>query len=364
VQLLQVIPALSMGGAEKVMVALTRAAREAGHEVAVAAGPGPLADELESEAFALPVVNRQLRRLPAAARALRIAIRTFRPDVVHAHGPTMGLLTALISARGRDPRALVSMHGVPDEDYNRAALTLRLAGLPIVACGPGVSAALVERGLRLKATIVNGIAPPPAPADRRSVELELGVRSGSPLLVSVGRLVDQKNHGLAIEALGLVPEASLVIFGEGPLRDALGKQAAALGVENRVVFAGLRTDVRAIVGAADALVMPSVWEGLPLVALEALAAGTPVVATAVRGIQELVTNEENCLLVPPGDAQALAAALTRVLGDHGLRDRLSEAGLVLARSYSEDAMVTPFLELYENLAEDSHRNGRGHARAR
>lgn len=363
-QLLQVIPALSMGGAEKVMVALTRAAREAGHEVAVAASPGPLARELESDAFVLPLVNRQLRRLPAAAWALRAAVQAFRPDVIHAHGPTMGLLTALASARGRAPRALVSMHGVPEEDYDRAALTLRLAGLPIVACGPGVAAALRERGLRLRATIVNGITPAPLPADRRALEREFGVDPGSPLLVCVGRLVEQKNHGLAIEALGLLPEGSLIIFGEGPLRDTLERHARAVGVENRVVFAGVRSDVRAIVGAADVLVMPSVWEGLPLVALEALAAETPLVATAVRGLQELVTHEENCLLVPPGDAAALAAALARVLGDRGLRESLSEAGLVLARSYSEEAMVAPFLELYERLARESNGNGRGHAHAR
>jgi glycosyltransferase involved in cell wall biosynthesis len=361
-QLLQVIPGLPMGGAERVVVTLARAAREAGHDVAVAAAPGPLARELEGEPFPLPLVNRRLLRLPAAAWSLRDAIRTFRPQLVHAHGPTMAAVTAIVSARGRQPRALVSMHGVPEEDYDRAALMLRVAGLPVVACGPGVAAALSERGLRVNTTIVNGIGPAPTPADRAVLEREFGVEPGRPILASVGRLVEQKNHTLAIEALALVPEAVLVIFGEGPLRSALERRAREVNVEDRVILAGLRADARAIIGAADLLVLPSQWEGLPLIALEALSAGTPLVATSVRGIRELLTHDDNCLLVPAGDAHALADALSKLLADRGLRERLSEAGRDLARSFSEEAMVARFLDLYERLARGPNENGQGHAR--
>jgi glycosyltransferase involved in cell wall biosynthesis len=253
------------------------------------------------------------------------------------------------------------VHGVPEEDYDRAALTLRLAGLPVVACGPGVAAALGERGLRVSTTIVNGIGPAPASADRRSVEREFGITPGRPLLVSVGRLVEQKNHRLAIEAVALVPQAVLVIFGDGPLREALERYSHEIGVDDRVIFAGIRRDVWAVVSAADALVMPSTWEGLPLTALEALAARTPVVATAVRGIRELITHDQNCLLVPAGDARALAEALVRILTDFALREKLTAAGLNLASSYSEDAMVARFLKLYETLVQGSNDNGRGHA---
>jgi glycosyltransferase involved in cell wall biosynthesis len=351
-----------MGGAERVVVSLARAAREAGHEVTVAASPGILARELETTPFPLPLVRRKLRRIPTAAWSLRAAIRAFRPQLVHAHGPTMAALTALTSARGRQPRALVSVHGVPEEDYDRAALMLRLAGLPIVACGPGVAAALRERGLRVTTTIVNGVGPAPPPADRRELEAELGLVPGRRLLVSVGRLVEQKNHKLAIEALPFVPDAILVIFGDGPLKEALERRSRELGVEDRVVLAGVRADAREIIGAADALVMPSQWEGLPLTALEALAAGTPVVATEVRGIRELLTHDANCLLVPAEDARALAEALNTLLADFSLRQKLTTAGVQVASSYSEEAMVARFLELYETLMRDSNHDGRGRAR--
>ena len=112
---------------------------------------------------------------------------------------------------------------------------------------------------------------------------------------------------------------------------------------------GLRSDARAIMGAADAVVVSSVGEGLPLVVLEALASRTPLVATDVRGIRELLTDGEDSLLVPGGDAEALAAALRRVLEDEALAARLAEAGTALVAPYTETRMVDAYLETYERL---------------
>ena len=102
-------------------------------------------------------------------------------------------------------------------------------------------------------------------------------------------------------------------------------------------------------GAADAVVLTSRAEGLPLVALEALASGTPLVATSVRGLRELVTDGENALVVPPDDAQALAGALRRVLEDRVLAARLGEAGRRVPGAGSEDELISSFLALYEKL---------------
>jgi glycosyltransferase involved in cell wall biosynthesis len=359
-RILHVIQELGFGGAERVVAALVRGSRARGHEVAVAAARGVRSDELDAEIFRVPMVHRRLSRLPLAAREVARARQAFQPDLVHAHNPGMAAAAALATRRGRRPPGLATMHGVPDEDYARAARVLRFAGLPVVACGPGVAAALEEHSCRVTATIVNGVGAPPQPADRDAVEREWGIAPKTPLLLTVGRLVEQKNHRLAIQALAHVPEAVLVIVGEGPLGEALEGHSSEAGVEDRVIFAGVRDDARAIVGAADALIVSSHWEGLPLVALEALAAGTPLVATAVRGIRELVTHEQNCLLVPPGDAGALGEALVRILADPALRQELSAAGLVLASSYSEEAMVARFLELYERLTRGWNHNGRGH----
>lgn len=348
-RILHVIQELRTGGAERVVASLVRGSTERGHDVAVAAAPGAVAVELGLRPFPLPLLERRPWRVPLGAWRVFRSIRIFRPDVVHAQNPAMALLVALATRRGVRPPALVSVHGVPEADYRATARLLRAAGLPVVACGPGVESGLVDAGLSSIETIANAVPPAPAPRNRTELARELGLREGAKLVVSVGRLVPLKNHGLAIEAIARVPGATLAILGEGPLLDELAQHAAATGVADRVVLTGLRPDARAIMGAADAVVVPSVGEGLPLVALEALGARTPVVATAVRGIRELLTDERDSLLVPAGDAAALAEALRRVLEDDVLAARLVQAGAELAAPYTETRMVESYLDLYERL---------------
>lgn len=348
-RILHAIQELGTGGAERVVVALAQGAQVAGHEVAVASVAGSLADEIDGPHYSLPLVERRVWRLPGAIFVLRRAVHSFRPDLVHAHNPGLAAAAGPATLRGRRPPGLVSVHGVPDEDYRRAAQVLRLAGLRVVACGPGVELGLEEAGLRPAATILNGVSPAPRPADRAALAREWGIPSDRPLAIAVGRLVPVKNHELAIRALAEVDGATLAIVGEGPLRDDLLRVAKAAGVEDRVVFAGLRPDARELIGAADAVVLPSRAEGLPLVALEALAAGTPLVAAAVRGVRELV-DDDTAFLAPPDDPSALAAELRRALTDKELADRVSRAGLKVAARHSVEAMVAAYLDLYGRLA--------------
>ena len=351
-RILHVIQELETGGAERVVLTLATGSRKEGHEVAIAAAPGGLGPEAGGEQFELPLIERRISRLPAAAWALRRALKAWRPDVLHCHNPGMALVAGLATARGRTHAGLVTVHGVPDEDYSAAARLLRATGLPVVACGPGVEQGLAERGLRTELTIVNGIGPAPPPAERGRLEAELGVTFAPRLVVAVGRLAPIKNHALAIDAVSQVPDATLLVVGEGPLRAQLERRLREAGLTERVVLTGVRRDARAVVGAADAFVLSSIAEGLPLAALEALAAGTPVVATAVRGVRELVKDGESALLVPPGDAGALAGAVQSVLGDPPLAARLRAGGQQVAAGYTEDAMVDRYLRLYARIARD------------
>jgi glycosyltransferase involved in cell wall biosynthesis len=349
VRIMHAIQELATGGAERVVVSLTNGAKRAGHEVAIAAAPGPLGAEVEVPLFPLPIVRRRPAAAARAAWTLHAASRAWGPDLVHCHNPGMAVVASLATLRGRRRPGLVSVQGVPEEDYPATARTLRLAGLPIVACGPGVADVLAEHGVEVEATIVNSVGPAPPPANREQLAREWGFSPEMPLVVNVGRLVPQKNQALAIRAISEVPGAVLAVIGDGPLRGELEREIRQAGVSGRVVLAGARQDARAVMDAADAVVSSSRWEGLPLAGLEALAAGTPLVATAVRGVRELIVDGETGLLVEPDDAGALAAALRRVLGDAELAHRLGERGRRLAANYGEEKMIAAFLELYETL---------------
>jgi glycosyltransferase involved in cell wall biosynthesis len=161
--------------------------------------------------------------------------------------------------------------------------------------------------------------PAPAPADLADAPVEPG------LFVFAGRLTAQKNLGTALAAVARVPAARLALVGDGPEREALERAAHAKGLNGRVEFHGAqpRSTVLRTLAGAYAAVLPSAWENLPHAAVEALAAGTPVVATAVGGVPEVVRDGVNGLLVPSGSVDALAAALARLVDEPGLRDRLA-----------------------------------------
>jgi glycosyltransferase involved in cell wall biosynthesis len=185
------------------------------------------------------------------------------------------------------------------------------------------------------------VVPNPAPEapehpTRDEAREALGVRGTT--LGTAGRLTAQKALDDALEALARVPAVELLVLGDGPERASLERRAAALGVSDRVRFlgSGTRDDVLRLFRAVDAALITSAWENLPHTLLEALVVGTPVVATTVGGIPEIVRDGENGLLVPPRDVDALVAAIERILGDGDLR-----ASLAAAAPGSVEALAEP-----------------------
>lgn len=343
-RILHLIQELGFDGAERMTTALVTGARRVGHDVAVAAAYGPVAAQLDVPIFPLPIVRRRVQRLPAAAYAVARALRAWSPDVVHCHNPGMALATIRQSRRG----ALVTIEGLRESDYRKTARLLRWVRMPAVACSPGVAALLQEQGLMVS-TIANGVSSPPRRAERASLESEWPSLRHRKLLVAAGRLVAQKNFALVIQALAQIPDAALIIVGGGPERASLERHAVAAGVRERVVFPGFRPDARAIICAADAFIISSQWEGLPLVALEALAAGRPLVAVKARWQHAFLTDEEDCRLANP-NAGDLAAAVRRVLDDRALALRLSANATRRAAAFTEEMVVDQYLRLYHTLA--------------
>jgi glycosyltransferase involved in cell wall biosynthesis len=311
--------------------------------------------------------DRQLLiRLPAGALAVIAAAR--RADVIYATG--MYARSALASVLRRVPlvvklvndpaydraRSLGVFSGTLEEFQGRQTqssvralkrlrqLTLSRASRVIIpsrffadiACGWGLPSDRIS------------VVPNPAPRiDRLTSRDELRGRLGIgfPTFVFVGRLVDAKNLPLAITALGAVPDASLVVIGDGPEREDLIRIIAKSGIGERISLKGALPRAAAIewLRAADAAILPSKFENFPHAAVEALAAGTPVIATSVGGVPEIVETGVNGILVPSGDSRAFGAAMASLVEDPEQLERLREG----ARAVSGRYRVEPIFESLE-----------------
>jgi len=190
---------------------------------------------------------------------------------------------------------------------------------------------------------------PQLPALRSRGELRRSFGMTGPALAFAGRLTAQKSLRVALEALAAVDAVMLLIAGEGDQRPALERDVAELGLTERVQFLGAlpRERVVELFAAADASILSSTWENFPHTVVEALAVGTPVIATATGGVGEVVQDGENGLLVPLGDSRALGDAIRRYFGDEALRRRLGERAAPSVEQYSQERI---FGELEQTLA--------------
>jgi glycosyltransferase involved in cell wall biosynthesis len=194
---------------------------------------------------------------------------------------------------------------------------------------------------------------PVSPERAAEARRALGIAREAPVIGTIGRLNEQKGHRFLLDAAPAVvarhPHARFLIVGDGDLSLPLRAQAQALGLADRVTFAGHRTDVPEMLGAIDLLCLPSLYEGTPLALFEAMAAAKAIVASAVDGCAEVLADGKTGLLVPPRDPAALAAALLRALDEPGLRERLESAAREDARRYDIEATVRRIEALYDEV---------------
>ena len=314
-----------------------------------------------------PRVARDLR----AIRRLRRLLAAWRPDVAHAHGLRAGALTAIALAFVRPtvyhprPALVVTVHNAPAAGGATGAIYRVLERIvaaradSVLCVAPDLEERMRAAGARRVGRAIVPAAVPataaPAPAAGVSAETPAArplpgePAPDRPLVLAAGRLAAQKGFGTLLEAAAgwrdLRPEPLLVIAGEGPLEASLKSQAARLGLDTR--FAGHRDDIPALLAAAAVFVLPSTWEGQPLILQEALRAGVPIVATRVGGTPVL-TGEDAAVLIPPGDARRLADAVRAVLTDEVLAARLRKAAVGRGHALpGEDDAVTAALAEYK-----------------
>jgi len=376
----QFVEVLEAGGAESLAIAIASALADRGHDshLAVVRGGGPFRCRVPAAVRFCDLGRPKCEAGQAArivdflktCRGLEDYLRSAQIEVLQTHLPKANFLGLCMAWRGVC-RVYPTIHNNREFDYgdNAGAMRrwLRRAGYRamvgscsgMVAVSDKVRISLAEQ-LGLRGSCVNRISvvsngvtlPEPVDSDRRrAARRRWGIGDDAVLIVGIGRLTRQKNFEALIEALARMSPASrpwhCVIAGEGDKRSELEALIRRLGLDNQVTLAGLSDNVGVLLGAADIFCLPSLYEGLPLVLLEAMAHALPVVAFAIDGVAEVVSNGSNAVTVNAGDNAGLSKALNVLIDDEERRVLLGRAGRrLIAEKFDFSTKVEELLMIY------------------
>jgi glycosyltransferase involved in cell wall biosynthesis len=362
IRVVEVLATGTNGGAqEHVYSLLTRLDRERYDVSVVSLSPGSAVRKLQRAGFDVLVIDEPDDAIAVGALAAHLV--EVRADVIHNHmfrAETVGTRAAMALAEigHRRPYVVSTVHSsrIRSQEDRRVLRDLTPQMDELIAVSQMVERKLVDEGRTTAPVtrIYNGVDLSRYEQQEACCTLpeEYGMEPGSLLVGVVARLEPEKGHPTLLEAwprvLRAVPDAYLLIVGEGSRREALEAQARELRIAHRVVFTGRRDDVPAVTAALDVAVLPSYREAQGLSILEAMALSRPVVASNVGGIPEMIEDGVTGLLVPPHDAEALAGAIIRLLRDHPYADTLARAGHDLVHDrFCIEHMVEAIQTIYD-----------------
>ena len=375
---LHIITRLIVGGAQENTMLTADLLDPERWDVDVVSGPqtgpeGSLIEEARARGVPLTIEPNLVREVNPvkdllALLALYRHIRRGRYAVVHTHSGKAGMLGRWAAWLARVPIVIHTVHGWSHHERQhllarRVFILLEQLTAPITDKLIVVSPRNTEKGLAdgigspdKYVTIRSGIdldrfRTPSRP--RQAVRAELDVPQDAPVVGTVTRLSPQKAPLDFVKAVARLPSqrpnVHFVMVGDGPLRAEVEAEIRAQGLSERVHLTGLRRDVPDLMHSFDVFALSSLWEGLPRVLPQAMAAGLPIVATAVDGNAEAVNDDLNGFLTPPGDPQAFAEALLTLLEDPALAARMGQAGLDRVDEFGARKMVRDIAALYEEL---------------
>ena len=301
-----------------------------------------------------------------AYRMLREIIEKEQFDLIYCHTPVGAMLARLagISARKKGTKVIYMAHGfhfyngapllnwmiyypaekflsrftdglitINQEDYRRAQKFH--AGKTILLPGVGID---LDKFQKKEPT-------------RQEIRNKLGIPESKIILMSVGELTKRKNHMVMIEALARLKEYDIlyVICGDGPLKAQLRAKAEELGVRDRLKLLGFRKDIAELHKMADIFVFPSLQEGLPVALMEAMASGLPIVASKIRGNEDLISNNQGGYLVSPTDSEQVAKAIEKMIQNPKKRKKMEERNLEIITKYGQETVLQKMDEFFDEI---------------
>jgi glycosyltransferase involved in cell wall biosynthesis len=347
-RIMEMIDKPSLGGGQTALLLLAENLDRSRFEVVISSGgDGPLAEEARQKGIAYVPVPLGKRLSLRPLREIAGVLRENKIDVLHTHGGIAGFYGRSAARRARTPAVVHTLHGIHYLHYRNPLLRRlyvflerkysRLTDRLILVCQSDLRQARRHRlAPEEKMTVIlNGteVRPELGTDDISRRRSELSWPLGRPVVGTVARLHRQKGVVNLLRAapqiLSPFPEIKIAVVGDGPQSGTLRREAQRLGLEGRLLFLGERKDAASVMALFDIFVLPSLWEGLPFVLVEAAALGKPIVATAVDGVSEILEDGKTGLLVPPNDPSALADAVIRLLRDNEGARRLGERARAL-----------------------------------
>lgn len=370
-RLLHIVGGSAFGGGGVLIVEMARTARQNGIDAAVLT-TDPIFQGKLSEA-GVPFVDADVIRRPIrplwdlrGLMRLRALLRDGRYDIVQTHTSKGGFIGRLAARLARVPAIIHTVHGFSFHEYSTAAARWAYASLERIAagwCDRIVTVSEYHRRVALEMgigspeqvmAIPNGLDADRCRAtlDRETARAGLDLHADDFGLLALGRLAPQKGFTYLLRALAIDrdPTMKLLVVGVGPLEADLKREAALLGLDAQVTFLGFRNDIGDLFQACDLVTLPSLYEGLSIALLEAMAAGRPIVTTTIPSNVEVTRGGEGAVLVPPMDPQALRDALRSLRSDPGRRQELAKKALArFDESYTQERMLESYLALYRSL---------------
>jgi len=363
IKLLHLISRLDIGGAERQLLSLVAHLDKEKYDIYVGYFQGKGELEREFQDAGIKIKKFKFIGLWDISFWWRLYqdMKANRYDIVHTHGFKADLCGAIIGRLTGVHKIISTVHN--QEQYLKDPIIRFLEKWiispiddTIIVVSEGVERFLIKTtGIpegKIK-KVYYGVNPDDIKIDKyKDIRGEFNIDKDGILIGCIGRLVEQKGHRYLIQAVGKViekiPQAKFLIIGKGKLEKNLKRLAQKLSLNSNIIFTGFRTDIYSILDKLDLIVMPSLWEGLGLVLLEAMALGKPIVATDVGGIPEVVENKKTGILVPAKDPNALAEAISNLLEDYSVAARMGETGKASVKERFSPVKMVKEIELIYN----------------